>query len=312
MQLQKASRKKVKIKMSLASPTGFGKTISALLIAYGMTDDWSKIAVIDTENESASLYANHQLLNGFIIGEFQTITLSPPFEPEKYSKAIKICEDDGSIEVIIVDSITHVWQGQGGLLEYNTSLGSNTFQNWAKTTPRYQKWLNSILQSKCHVITTSRKKQAYALVEDNGKKKVEKQGMEDQIRDGYDYEMTIAFEIINDQHMAKPAKDRTGLFADKPEFVITSETGKIILAWCNAGKEAISSELKELPQRINECKSIEELLKLYYSDPPVEETLKNAFTVKRGELEKQSKTPILINNLNHNSNGTIHNSTTNK
>ena len=236
MQLQKASRKKVKIKMSLASPTGFGKTISALLIAYGITDDWSKIAVIDTENESASLYANHQLLNGFIIGEFQTISLSPPYEPEKYSKAIKLCEDDGSIEVIIVDSITHVWQGQGGLLEYNTSLGSNTFQNWAKTTPRYQKWLNSILQSRCHVITTSRKKQAYALVENNGKQKVEKQGMEDQIRDGYDYEMTIAFEIINDQHMARPAKDRTGLFADKPEFVITSETGKIILAWCNTGK----------------------------------------------------------------------------
>ena len=138
MQLQKASRKKVKIKMSLASPTGFGKTISALLIAYGITDDWSKIAVIDTENESASLYAKHKLSNGFLIGEFQTIPLSPPFEPEKYTKAIKMCEEDGSIEVIIIDSITHVWQGQGGLLEYNTFLGGNIFLNWAKTTPCYR------------------------------------------------------------------------------------------------------------------------------------------------------------------------------
>ncbi|HEX8608918.1 MAG TPA: hypothetical protein VF679_09805 [Pedobacter sp.] len=194
----------------------------------------------------------------------------------------------------------------------NTSLGSNTFQNWAKTTPRYQKWLNSILQSKCHVITTSRKKQAYALVEDNGKKKVEKQGMEDQIRDGYDYEMTIAFEIINDQHLARPAKDRTGLFADKPEFVITPETGKTILKWCNTGKEALQEVKVEVLKRIKECKTKEELLKLYYSDPPVEENIINAFTIKRGELEKQSKNPILNNNLNQNSNGTIRNTATNK
>ena len=136
--------------------------------------------------------------------------------------------------------------------------------------------------------------------------------MEDQIRDGYDYEMTIAFEIINDQHMARPAKDRTGLFADKPEFVITSETGKIILAWCNTGKEALQEVKVDVSERINECKSLEELLKLYYSDPPVEENIINAFTRRKAELEKQSKTPILTNNLNQNSNGTIHNTATNK
>jgi hypothetical protein len=166
MILQKAKRKKVKIRMSLASPTGFGKTVSALLIGYGITDDWNKIALIDTENESGSLYEKYTLPGGFTIGEFRTIVIAPPYEPEKYSKAIKVCEDDGEIEVIIIDSITHVWQGQGGLLEYNSSLGSNSFQNWAKTTPRYQKWLDSILQCKCHVITTNRKKQVYSIVDD--------------------------------------------------------------------------------------------------------------------------------------------------
>lgn len=201
MKLQKATRKKVKLRLSIASPTGFGKTAGALIIAHGMGYDWDKIAVIDTENESASLYANHTLQNGYRIGEFQTIPLSPPYTPEKYSEAIKVCEDAG-IEVIIIDSVTHVWTGQGGLIESNNSLGSNTFQNWAKTTPRYQKWLGSILNSKCHVITTNRKKQGYSMSEVNGKKVVEKLGMEDQIRDGYDYEMTIAFEVINDQHLA--------------------------------------------------------------------------------------------------------------
>lgn len=232
---KKASRSQVKIRMSLASPTGFGKTVSALMIAYGITGDWSKIGLIDTENKSASLYANHKLPNGFIIGEFETSQLEPPYTPEKYMAAIKDGEDAG-FEVIIIDSVTHVWQGQGGLLEYNDSLGGNKFQNWAKTTPRYQKWLDSILQSKCHIITTNRKKQAYALVDEGGKKKVEKQGMEDQIRDGYDYEMTLAFELINDAHLAKASKDRTSLFMNVPEFIITPDTGKRIKQWCDLGE----------------------------------------------------------------------------
>lgn len=234
MALQKATRKKVKLRLSIASPTGFGKTVSALMIAYGITEDWSKIAVIDTENKSASLYADHTLPTGFHIGEFFVEEIEPPFTPEKYMTAIKNCEDAG-IEVIVVDSVTHVWSGQGGLLEYNDSLGGNKFQNWSKTSPRYQAWLNSILHSKCHVITTNRKKQAYALINEGGKAKVEKQGMEDQIRDGYDYEMTIAFEIVNDAHLARASKDRTSLFINKPEFVITPEVGKMIRDWCEKG-----------------------------------------------------------------------------
>jgi len=94
--------------------------------------------------------------------------------------------------------------------------------------------------------------------------------------------------------------------------VITSETGKTILKWCNTGKEAVQEVRIDVLERINECKTKEELLKLYYSDPPVEENIINAFTRRKAELEQQSKTPILTNNLNQNSNGTIRNTTTNK
>jgi AAA domain len=245
MQLQKAARKKVKLRLSLASPTGFGKTAGALIIAHGMGYDWDKIAVIDTENESASLYADHTLPTGYRIGEFNTIALMPPYTPEKYTEAIKACEDAG-MEVIIIDSVTHVWSGKGGLLESNSSLGSNTFQNWAKTTPRYQAWLSSILNSKCHIITTNRKKQGYSMTEVNGKKVVEKLGMEDQIRDGYDYEMTIAFEIINDGHLAKASKDRSSLFSDAPEFVITEEVGQKIKQWCDSGIDIKANAIAEM------------------------------------------------------------------
>lgn len=245
MQLKKATRKAVKLRMSIAAPTGFGKTMGALLVAYGITGNWDKIAVIDTENESASLYSDHKISKtGFHIGEFNTIPLAPPYTPEKYSEAIKICEDAG-MEVIIIDSITHVWSGQGGLLEANNQLGG-TFQSWAKTTPRYQKWLDSILQSKCHVITTNRKKQGYNVVTENNKTKVEKVGMEDQIRDGYDYEMTIALEVMNSMHLCFASKDRTGMFADIPEFVLSDETGKMIKAWCESGVDEKTVALSEM------------------------------------------------------------------
>jgi len=232
MQLKRAERKQVKLRMSIASPTGFGKTYGALLVAYGMTNDWSKIAVIDTENESASLYSD--------LGEYNTLELKPPFTPDRYIQAIKTCEQAG-MEVIIIDSVTHVWKGQGGLLEYQNQLGGR-YQDWAKATPLYQKWLDAILQSTCHVITTIRKKQAYNMVQDGHKTKVEKAGMEDEVRDGYDYEMTVAFEVVNDKHLCKAAKDRTRLFTDKPEFVLSFETGKLIKQWCEQGIEAPKSE----------------------------------------------------------------------
>ncbi len=212
--------------MSVSAPTGFGKTYSALLLAYGLVGDWTKIAVIDSENDSASLYSD--------LGDYNTINMQPPYSVANFQKAVKACID-GGMEVIIVDSTYHYWHGKGGLLEFNNSLGGR-YQDWAKTNVHYSTWLDTILQTPVHFICTSRKKQAYEMTKDSsGKTVVEKKGMEDQIRDGFDYEMTVAFTINNDKHMAEAAKDRTRLFAGKQEFVITPETGEAIRQWCETG-----------------------------------------------------------------------------
>lgn len=229
MQLQIAQREKVKIKMSLSAPTGFGKTYGALLIAYGITKDWTKIAVIDSENQSASLYSD--------LGKYYTIKMEPPYTVEKFCQAVDLCVN-GGIEVVIIDSTYHYWHGKGGLLEFNNSLGSNSYTNWMKTNPVYNKWLDKILQTPVHVICTSRKKQAYEMTKDsNGKVTVEKKGMEDQVRDGFSYEMTISFNIVNKNHLVEVDKDRTRLFTGQPEFVITPETGQLIKQWCESGVE---------------------------------------------------------------------------
>lgn len=289
MQLQRAERKRVKLRLNIASPSGFGKTYGALLIAYGITSNWEKIAVIDTENDSASLYSH--------FGDFRIISLKPPFTPDRYIEAIKICEE-AKMDVIIIDSITHVWKGQGGVLEYQNALGGR-YQDWAKATPLYHRWLNAILQSKCHVITTNRKKQSYNMITEGNKTKVEKAGLDDEIRDGYEYEMTLSLEIINDKHMARASKDRTQLFDEKPEFQITAGTGKIILDWCNEGEEDAGKEVSELLTRIQSASTVEELIALFKSNPDQQEQLLSEFTKRRGQIEK---TVLDHSKISHNGN----------
>ena len=220
MNLRQSSKKQAKIKLSLQGCSGCGKTYSSLLLAYGITNSWSKIAIIDTEHGSADLYAH--------LGNYNVLTLKKPYTPENYISAIEVCENAG-MEVIIIDSLSHCWEY---LLEFHSNLQGNSFTNWGKITPRQNNLMNKILTSNSHIIATMRTKQDYVLNEKNGKMIPEKVGLKAVMRDGIDYEFTIVLDI-DMKHNAKASKDRTNLFMDKPEFIITPETGKAILDWCN-------------------------------------------------------------------------------
>jgi energy-coupling factor transporter ATP-binding protein EcfA2 len=284
MELKQSKRQNVKLRLGISGPSGFGKTHSALLLAYGMTQDWNKIAVIDTENSSASLYSD--------LGEFNVLDLSTPFSPERYIEAIEVCEKAG-IEVVIIDSITHEWQGAGGCLQIHEKLGGR-FQDWAKVTPRHQAFIDKILQSTCHIITTTRRKIDYSLdVGSNGRTKVVKHGTKEITREGFEYELTVNFELINDQHLVNASKDRTGLFMNKPEFVITSKTGERLLKWCNAKPVTV----KDIVEKINSALSVSELTKLYNENPSFQQALQPQFKSKKEQLEQ------LINPQNFSQNG---------
>lgn len=227
MQLTKATRRKVKLKIGLAGVSGGGKTYSALLLAKGLAGSFDKVAVIDTENGSADLYAH--------LGDYSTLTLDAPFSPEKYIEAIKMCEDAG-VEVIVIDSMTHEWAGSGGCLEIQEKLGGR-YQDWAKVKPRHRKFLDTILASPCHVITTVRSKQDYAMNVENGKSRVTKLGMKQVTEEGFEYELTLSFDVSLN-HLASTSKDRTGMFTDKPEFMITEKTGEQLADWGSKGIDA--------------------------------------------------------------------------
>lgn len=251
MQLRKATRSKAKIRLGLSAVSGGGKTMSALLIAKGLASgDMSKVALIDTENGSGDLYAH--------LGEYQVLPLEAPYTPERYIEAIKTCENAG-VDVIIIDSITHEWDGKGGILEISNSMTGNSYTNWAKLTPRHQAFVDTILQSKCHIITTVRRKQDYEMTKDSqGKVKVEKVGLKEVTREGFEYEVTINMEL-DIKHNATVSKDRTGLFMDKPEFVPTEETGKKILEWCETGEEPQRSQIDLALEDIEKAKTVADL-----------------------------------------------------
>lgn len=237
MELKKASKKQIKIKVALNGSSGSGKTTSALLMAYGMCGNWSKIAVIDTENRSSELYVGKKV-NDIIIGEFQTIQLQKPYAPEKYIEALELCLKEPSVEVVLVDSMSHEWDGSGGILDIHNAMTGNSFTNWAKLTPRHNKLIETIINANKNVIGTFRSKQDYVMQEKNGKQVPEKVGLKAITREGVDYEFTLCFDI-DIKHNAVASKDRTGLFMDNPDFIISAETGKKLVDWANSGVDEV-------------------------------------------------------------------------
>lgn len=270
MEIKRAERKQAVIKMGLQGSSGSGKTYSALLLAKGLVGDWSKVAVIDTENHSADLYAH--------LGDYNVVNISPPFSPAKYIEAISLCEAAG-MEVVILDSISHEWDGAGGILDIHSAMMGNSFTNWSKVTPLHNTFVNKILQSPAHILATIRSKQDYVLSERNGKVVPEKVGLKGVTRDGMDYEFTIVLDL-DLRHNATGSKDRTGLFMDKPQFIITEETGRVIKNWCNSGIRVSDIELQ-----IDECSTIDGLRQILIKFPEYRERIKPAVYRRKAQIE---------------------------
>lgn len=224
---KRAERKKAKLRLALSGPSGSGKTTGALLIAKGIG---GKIALLDTERKSASLYSD--------LVPFDVAELGPPYTPERYIEIIQGAEKDG-YDVLILDSITHEWNGTGGILEIvdavaRTKYKGNSYAAWNEGTPRHQKFIDAMLASPMHIIATMRSKAVYVETEKaNGKKAIEKQGAAPQQRDGLEYEFTAVLDLSVDGNFANASKDRTRLFRDP--FVITESTGKRLRDWLELG-----------------------------------------------------------------------------
>lgn len=273
---QKAEKKKSKLRLAIDGASGSGKTWGALTLATSLG---GKIAVIDTEHGSASLYSDRF--------NFDVMELKGDFAPEKYIAGIKGAEKAG-YDVIIIDSLSHEWEGLGGCLDIQNKLGGR-YTDWGKVTPRHDALIQAILGCNMHVIATMRTKAEYIIEKNqNGKDAPRKVGTAPKQRDGLEYEFAVVFNL-SQQHMASVSKDRTSLF-DGRDFMIDDSVGKLLIDWLDNGAEVIRLDMDvvdNLIADIHSCKTVAELKDIWLTldaDWAASEHLVKAKTTKYREL----------------------------
>lgn len=225
------------------------------MLAYGLVkaahpdqsdaEIWNHICIIDTENGSGSLYVGTNV-GSTTVGEYLTIHMRPPFSAQRYLEAIQMAEDQ-RVEFLIIDSLSHAWSGEGGMLEVQSKVAQrigNSYTAWREVTPWHNRLVDKLLQSTMHVIVTMRTKTEY-IIEDNerGKKTPRKVGLAPDFRAGIDYEFTVFFELAQD-HTCCATKDRTGCF-DGIFFQVTPSSGSIIHQWLQAAKPIIAEQTRD-------------------------------------------------------------------
>lgn len=218
----KATKHAAKLRLALIGPSGSGKTYTALSIAKGMG---GRIAVIDTEHGSASKYSD--------IFDFDVLELEN-FDPRKYIEAIELAERAG-YDIVIVDSLSHAWNGTGGAMEMVDKASErsrgNSFAAWKDVTPLWNQMLDKIIRCKCHVIGTMRAKTEYVLeVGHNGKSTPKKHGMAPIFREGGDYEFDVVGEI-SIEHTMTVTKTRCPQLADQSYRCAGADVAGILNEW---------------------------------------------------------------------------------
>lgn len=151
IQIRPVSRELAKFVIMLSSLTGDGKTYSALQLALGLSgNDPSKIGLLDCENRRGSLYSNIFGQKKFLIGD-----LIPPFSPARYIDAMREFAEAG-IEVLIIDSISHEVEGEGGLDDIahrpKADGSARHMADWITAKREHKKFLNTLLFLPMHVI----------------------------------------------------------------------------------------------------------------------------------------------------------------
>lgn len=248
MKLTLARREKMKAAVAFIGSSGSGKTLSMLLVAYGMmkeeypnSDDsevFKKIGMIDTEHNRGQIYAGTTVA-GLRIEPFYHIDLQPPYTVERYGEAMMDLKNAGC-EVIIVDSISHAWEGEGGMLDLKEEFGG-TFAAWRKVKPYMEKLIRDLTANNVHVLASMRTKQDYQVeTGDTGKLSIKKIGLKPVMKDDLEYEFMIVWRI-DQSHIAQAVKDNSNLFENNPGR-LTAEHGKKLFKWLDEGIDVKAEE----------------------------------------------------------------------
>lgn len=232
MEFKDASRKDIKLKIGVEGLSGAGKTWSSLAIAKGLqAGDMRSVAFAQTEAGRAQCYLD-------AYPGFKVLEIPPPYSPNRFIEVIEAAEKAG-FRVLIIDSLSDEWAGQGGSLDMHAAASEvtkNSFTAWKKISPQHEALFNKILASPMHILCTFKKKSDYIMeeIEKNGRKiqQPKKVGTAPIAREGTEYRFMLQLDIDLETHMARAVKDNTGILDGKPAFKITEDTGKMLREWC--------------------------------------------------------------------------------
>ena len=229
-QIEKATKLQAKGRIAITGPAGAGKTYTALLLAMELQGD-ERTLFLDSEGRSSEKYAD--------IFDFDIIPLAPPYTLDSYIKAIKFAGEQSGYSVIIIDSLSHAWAGEGGALEQvdaaKAKSRGNSFVAWRDVTPTQWKMVEAILQNPKHVIACMRSKMDYLMEKDLNKTTVKKVGLAPIQRAGIEYEFDVVLDMDWD-HRAIVSKTRMNSITDRVFLKPGAETSIEILAWLSSGE----------------------------------------------------------------------------
>lgn len=251
MTITRAERRGGPTLISLWGGSFMGKTMSALLIARGLVGPEGKIGMIDTENRRGVEHAE-------VAGGWDHMDFQPPFSPLRYIDAMKEYETAGNYDCLIIDSTSHCWEGEGGVLDQAEKNANKGPLTWKAPKMAYKKMINHMLRSPCHVIFCLRSKTEYDwnARDENGKKQPKILGLVPICGENFIYEMTISIQLgldhkpVFDAPNAHPGiasvKAPPALFDTiKPGEFLDVANGEAIAAWLSEGVK-IDKELETL------------------------------------------------------------------
>lgn len=266
---RKAARQKLKASIMIEGLQGSGKSGLALLIAKALTSDWDKIYAIDTENKSLDLFQGIKMNTGETFGDFNKVdlTMADGYAPSNYL-ALRDAAVSAGADVIIMDSISHMWNRKGGLLDLVAEAqasGLDNYRSWGTDKNRKEKELLSDLVrcSDAHMITTVRTKEKFGMEfdETKGKNKVVSLGEQQVQQDGLKYEPDLVLRMVSPGNMdgtnpvVEVLKSRYAILRTGDEYEITAELLEQLRGYLEEGidpEEIFKAQREEVIKQIKE------------------------------------------------------------
>jgi len=241
IQIRKAQREGARLVIGLAATSGNGKTYTAIQLAYGLANfDASKVGLLDTENKRGSLYSNclkkatTPTNEQFLIGD-----LYAPFSPQRYIDSIKMFEEAG-VEVLVIDSVTHEWEGTGGCEEIADDGGK--IANWKKAKREHKRFMNALLQSDMHIIVCIRAREKTSFANPKAPVSLGIQPIQEK---NFMFEMTASLMMHNEGKSQEVLKcpDELRSILGRCKGYITADDGRDIRTWVDGGR-TLSQEVE--------------------------------------------------------------------